>query len=165
MSGVQQQVERIKALGLPGLDVRHIGVYVEPSLRVEGQDLVQTHAAYVGENDGNFAIDFPTKLIFVIMSGGWEFERFELDGRSWDGIAILPSDHDFQVVFGDPERQSVIVLDDCRCFYTYRYQIALRNRRTGERVVVDPGVENRERQGPTPPEPPEPPEPPQPPIS
>ena len=88
MSGVDKQVERIKALGLPGLDVRHIGVYVQPTVREVGDELVQTFAAYVGENEGNFSINFPTKLIFVIMTGGWEFERFELDGRTWDGIAI-----------------------------------------------------------------------------
>ena len=153
MSGVHQQVERIRALGLPGLDVRHIGVYVEPSVRVVGNDLVQTHSAYVGDNDGNFSIDFPTKLIFVIMSGGWEFERFDLDGRSWDGIAIMPSDHDFEVIFGDPDRQSVIVIDNCQCFFTYRYQIVLRNRETAERVVVDPGFGNKDRPPPSPPPP------------
>lgn len=153
MSGVDKQVERIKALELPGLDVRHIGVYVQPTVREVGDELVQTFAAYVGENEGNFSINFPTKLIFVIMTGGWEFERFELDGRTWDGIAIMPSDQDFEVAFGDDGRQSVIVIDKCNCFFTYRYQVVLRNSQTGQRIVVDPGFGNTDREPPNPPPP------------
>jgi hypothetical protein len=106
---------------------------------------VQTFSAYVGERNGNFFIDFPTDMIFVVMTQGWEFERFELDGKVWDGIAVMPEDTDFEVSFGDDGRQSVVVLDRCNEFFTYRYQIVLRNQETGQRVVVDPGVENEDR--------------------
>ena len=157
MSGVEKQVERIKALGLPGLDVRHIGVYVQPTVREIDGELVDTFAAYVGEGDGNFSIDFPTRLIFVIMANDWQFDQFELAGRIWDGIAIMPPDHDFEVKFGDPNRQSVIVFDKCDCFITYRYQVVLRNTKTGQRIVVDPGFGNRDRELPPPPPPPPPP--------
>jgi hypothetical protein len=150
MSGVQKQVERFKALGFSARDVRHIAVYVDPSItEIDGQ-LVQTHTAYVGERDGNFFIDFPTDMIFVVMTDGWEFERFELGGKTWDGIAVMPEDSDFEVSFGDEGRQSVVVFDKCQCFFTYRYQIVLRNQQTGERVVVDPGVGNGDRPDPPP---------------
>jgi len=150
MSGVDKQVERVKALGLPGLDVRHIGVYVQPTVREVDGELVDTFAAYVGEHEGNFSINFPTKMIFVIMTGGWEFEQFDLAGRTWDGIAIMPPDHDFEVSFGDDGCQSVIVIDKCKCFFTYRYQVVLRNSQTGQRIVVDPGVGNNDREPPFP---------------
>lgn len=156
MSGVHKQVERIKALGFSGRDVRHIAVYVDPSISVVDGELVQTHTAYVGERDGNFFIDFPTDMIFVVMTEGWEFERFELGGKIWDGIAVMPEDADFEVSFGDENQQSVVVLDRCQCFFTYRYQIVLRNQQTGERVVVDPGVGNADRPDPPPPPPPPP---------
>lgn len=145
MSGVQSQVERVKALGFSGSDVRHIAVYVEPAITEIDNELVQTFSAYVGERNGNFFIDFPTDMIFVVMTQGWEFERFELDGKVWDGIAVMPEDTDFEVSFGDDGRQSVVVLDRCNEFFTYRYQIVLRNQETGQRVVVDPGVENEDR--------------------
>ena len=157
MSGVDKQVELVKALGHPGLDVRHIGVYVQPTVREIDGELVDTFAAYVGENEGNFSINFPTKLIFVIMTGGWEFEQFKLDGRTWDGIAVMPSDEDFEVFYGDEGRRSVIVIDKCKCFFTYRYQVVLRNSWTGQRIVVDPGVGNGDREPPTPFPPPPPP--------
>ncbi|HBU61835.1 MAG TPA: hypothetical protein DEB67_05325, partial [Oceanicaulis sp.] len=80
-------------------------------------------------------------------------ERFELDGRTWDGIAIMPSDQDFEVAFGDDGRQSVIVIDKCNCFFTYRYQVVLRNSQTGQRIVVDPGFGNTDREPPNPPPP------------
>lgn len=145
MSGVQTQVERVKALGFSGRDVRHIAVYVEPAITEKDNELVQTYSAYVGERNGNFFVDFPTDMIFVVMTQGWEFERFELDGKVWDGIAVMPEDTDFEVSFGDEGRQSVVVLDRCNEFFTYRYQIVLRNQETGQRVVVDPGVENEDR--------------------
>ena len=154
MSGVEKQVERVKALGFPGLDIRHIGVYVQPTVREVDGELVDTFAAYVGEQDGNFAINFPTKMIFVIMSKGWKFEQFQLDNRVWDGIAVMPSDPDFEVYFGDDRRQSVVVIDKCKCFFTYRYQVVLRNSETGQRLVVDPGVDNEDREPPTVPPPP-----------
>ncbi|WP_440958946.1 hypothetical protein ACFELO_02220 [Oceanicaulis sp. LC35] len=157
MSGVQKQVERIKALGLPGLDIRHIGVYVQPSVREVDGELVDTFTAYVGEHEGNFSINFPTKMIFVIMAQDWAFEQFDLDGRTWDGIAVMPSDQDFIVTFGDDTRQSVIVIDECKRFFTYRYQVVLRNTKTGERLVVDPGVGNQDREIPDFPPPPPPP--------
>jgi hypothetical protein len=150
MSGVQKQVERVKALGFTGRDVRHIAVYVDPSIKEIDGELVQTYSAYVGERDGNFFIDFPTDMIFVVMTDGWEFERFELGGETWDGIAVMPEDSDFEVRFGDKGRQSVVVYDKCQCFFTYRYQIVLRNQQTGERVVVDPGVGNGDRPDPPP---------------
>jgi len=116
MSGVQSQVERVKALGFSGRDVRHIAVYVEPAITEIDNELVQTFSAYVGERNGNFFIDFPTDMIFVVMTQGWEFERFELDGKVWDGIAVMPEDTDFEVSFGDDGRQSVVVLDRCNEF-------------------------------------------------
>ena len=157
MSGVEKQVERIKALGLPARDIRHISVYIQPTVHEVDGELVDTFAAYVGEGSGNYLIDFPTKLIFVIMADGWEFDQFELAGRTWDGIAVMPADHDFEVSFGDPNRQSVIVFDKCDCFFTYRYEVVLRNKKTGQRIIADPGFGNGDREVPPPPPPPPPP--------
>lgn len=142
---VQQQVQEFIALGFSGQDVRHIAVYVQPALTVRDGQLAQTHEAYVGESRGNFMVDFPTRFIFACMTSDWVFEEFELAGKTWPGIAVLPADADFNIHFGDPARRSVVVEDKCQDFFTYRYQFALRNTQTGELVVVDPGMTNGDR--------------------
>jgi len=142
---VEHQVQFAKSLGHPGRDVRHVGVYVEPKIVEEGGQLVQRHGAYVGEANGDFSVDFPTDFIFMSVTKDWVFESFELGGKTWDGIAFLPADGDFKVSFGDANKSSVIVEDECKCFFTFRYQMVLRNTVTGERVIVDPGVDNKDR--------------------
>lgn len=142
---VEQQVQFAKSLGHPGRDIRHVGVYVEPKIVEENGQLVQRHGAYVSEETGDFTVDFPTDFIFISVAKDWVFEQFDLGGKTWDGIAFFPADGDITVRFGDTNKTSVIVEDECKCFFTYRYQMVLRNTVTGERVIVDPGVGNKDR--------------------
>lgn len=142
---VANHVAVAKSLGFTGKDVRHIGVYIQPKIKEENGALVQTHCAYVGEGSGDYNADFPTDFIFISTDENWVFEPFDLAGKTWDGLAMLPEDGDFTISFGDANRRSVIVEDRCQCFFTYRYQIVLRHVQTGELVVVDPGMSNADR--------------------
>lgn len=142
---VEQSVQFAISLGHPGRDIRHVSVYVEPKIAEENGQLVQRHAAYVGDGNGDFSVDFPTDFIFMSVTDDWVFETFDLAGKTWEGIAFFPADDDIIIRFGDVNKTSVIVEDKCKCFFTYRYQMVLKNTVTGERVIVDPGVGNKDR--------------------
>lgn len=142
---VSNQVQHFKSLGFSGKDVRHIGVTVYPALVLENGQPVKRHKVYIGEEDGNYRVDFPTDFVFAIISSGWVFESFELGGKTWPGLAIYPDDADFAVKFGDDSHTSVVMTDHCGRFCVHRYQIVLRNTSTGEIAVSDPSTSNGDR--------------------
>jgi hypothetical protein len=139
--------DKFASLGFDGKDKRHIGVYVMPAAEVTNGELTQTHKIHIGNGTGDMRVSYPTELIFASMIEPWVFERFTLAGRDWDGIAVLPDDGDFEVSFGDPTRQSVVITDTPAHFFTHRYQLVMRNTDTGEIVTTDPGVANDDDQG------------------
>lgn len=145
---VAKQVTQFKGLGFSGRDVRHIGVYVMPSVEIENGASVQSMKVYIGEGTGDFSVNFPTDFIFASMSPEWVFDEFEVAGKTWPGLAIFPDDGDFAVSFGDADRKSVVLQDACQAFCTHRYQIVMKNTATGERVATDPSVKNGDRQDP-----------------
>lgn len=141
------QVDQFQSLGFTGKDVRHIGVHVQPAVVIVDGAPVETHKIFIGNGDGEFAVDFPTDLIFASMTEGWVFERFALAGRDWDGIAVLPDDGDFSISFGDEARKSVVVQDVPAHFFTHRYQIVMHNAATDEVISTDPSIKNGDAQG------------------
>lgn len=141
------QVEKFQALGYTGKDIRHVAVHVLPSVKIVDNAVVEHNKIYIGNYQGDFTINFPTDIIFASLCEGWVFERFELEGRQWDGVAFVPDDGDFTVSFGDQDRVSVIVSDVPKHFFTHRYHMVMRNTVTGERVATDPGTTNGDGQG------------------
>lgn len=140
------QVQKFQQLGFTAKDIRHVGVHVGPSVEIVGGEVTAAKKIFIGNNEGNFDIDIPTDLIFASMTDNWVFHSFELEGRSWDGIAIFPDDGDFQIRFGEETNSSVIVSDAPANFFAHRYHIVMRNTVTGELVATDPSVKNGDRQ-------------------
>ena len=143
---IESQVQLFKSLGFSGKDLRHVGVSVEPCVEVRDGALVQTHKIYVGGAIADFSVDFPTEFVLVSVNTNWAFDSFELDGQTWPGIAVFPTDGDFEVRFGDKDQLSVVLYDGCKCFYAHRYQVVMRHRKTGEATATDPSVQNIDRQ-------------------
>jgi len=140
------QTTLFENMGCTPKDLRHIGIYVQPAIDVRDGQVVQTNKIYIGEGDGNYAVDFPTEFVFLSMDSDWVFEPFELAGQTWPGIAILPVTGDFHLQFKNDQHNCVVINDDCKCFFAHRYQILMRNTKTGELICTDPSIKNGERQ-------------------
>lgn len=143
---ITTQTKAFAELGYEPMDLRHIGVYVQPAIEVKDGEKRDTHKIYIGEGDGDFSIDFPTRLVFLSMTEDWVFESFKLAGQEWPGLSITPAGGDF-TVRGAHDGKAVIVDDKCDCFFAFRYQVMMKNTKTGEIVVTDPTFKNGDRQG------------------
>lgn len=143
---VSDHVARFVSLGFGSKDVRHISVSVYPALELapDGEPM-SGHKMYIGSDNGDLSTDYPTDYIFVLSDENWVFESFDLAGKTWPGLAILPDDGDYTVTFGDPGQRSVILSDKCGKFYTHRYQMMIRNTQTNELVITDPSSKNADR--------------------
>lgn len=128
--------------GHEGPNVLHVVVKVLPYKQVVAGQAVSAYKAYIGAGDGGFKVTYPTRFVFAVENEDWQFHEFELGGTTWPGLAIFPHSDDFEAAFGDPDRRSVILYDDCDVMKTYRYQVVLRNRHTGELASCDPTIEN-----------------------
>lgn len=142
----RNDTEIFSQAGHNGTNVLHILVRVFPYLEVIAGKAQSGHKVYVGAASGDFQVTYPTRFIFVLADEEWEFHEFELDGTTWPGLAVYPQSGDFEVSFGDPERKSVVLHDACEIMKSYRYQLVVRHRQTGELASCDPAIENGDRE-------------------
>ncbi|GGH04560.1 hypothetical protein GCM10007420_21300 [Glycocaulis albus] len=142
----RSDTEIFTGAGHEGPNVLHILVRVLPYQEVASGAAQNAHKVYIGAGSGDFQATYPTRFIFALADEDWEFHEFELDGKTWPGLAIFPQSDDFEVSFGDPERRSVVLDDACEIMKAYRYQIIVRHRQTGELASCDPAIENSDRE-------------------
>ena len=132
--------------GHSGIDTWHISLRVYEVADTENGALVTKHKVFIEGSDGNFQADTPTYFIFGVVEEGWEFESFELGGKSWPGIAVTPDNGDITVSSDDPTKRTVVMHDLCEQFLLYRYQIVLKNPSTGAIATTDPSLQNIDKQ-------------------
>ncbi|MEO1039722.1 MAG: hypothetical protein AAFX09_09260 [Pseudomonadota bacterium] len=131
-----------QSLGYSGKDVHHVRVIVFPAIDVENGALVERHKIFIGALNGDYSTTMATDYIFMTGHLDWRFEEFTLGGRAWEGVAVFPLDGAVQTRFGDSDRKSVIMTNDCTKFYTHRYQMVMRNINTGELIATDPSTQS-----------------------
>lgn len=135
-----------KSLGFTGIDIRHIAVRVYPYVEVINGKLVEAFRVYTGESSGNYAAGCTTDFIFISMDKDWVFHEFQMAGKTWQGMAVFPTDGDFSASFTDTSQQAVILNDTCKKHYAHRYQIVMKNKITGALATNDPVVDNEDQQ-------------------
>ena len=140
-------MQLFKSAGFTGIDKRHISVRVYPYLEIVDGKPIASHRVYIGAGKGDYRASTITDYIYVCASKDWVFHEFELAGTTWPGLVIYPEGGDFKVKYGNSDKTSVILHDTCKTFYTYRYQIVLRNTITGELATCDPDSDNSDDQG------------------
>ncbi|PHS28479.1 MAG: hypothetical protein COA84_01460 [Robiginitomaculum sp.] len=136
-----------KSAGFTGVDIRHIAVRVYPYSEIKDGKLVEAHRVYIGSKKGDIRASTPTDYIFVCASKDWVFHEFELANEKWPGLALFPKSGDYSLKFGDAQQKSVLLHDNCKVFYTHRYQIILRNTKTGELASCDPDAGSDDDEG------------------
>lgn len=143
---VKSDTEIFEGAGHQGPNVLHILVKVFPYSEIVAGEARPAHKVYIGSGTGDFQANYPTRFIFALADEDWEFHQFELDGKTCPGLALYPQSDDFEVSFGDAERRSVVLYDACEVMKTYRYQIVLRHKQTGELASCDPAISNGDRE-------------------
>jgi hypothetical protein len=135
-----------KSLGFTGVDIRHIAVRVYPYAEVINGKMSESFRVYTGEGLGNYPTGNTTDFIFASMDEEWVFHEFVMGGVTWEGVCVYPIDGDFSVSFASPARRAVIVKDACKKHFTHRYQIIMKNIKTGELATNDPMVANEDQE-------------------
>ena len=134
--------------GLSARDLRHIVVNVFPHAAVDANGQVtQSWKAYAGTQNGDLRTGLPTDYIFLSRDPDWEFIEFELNGKTWPGLAVYPDTGDYTVQFADESHRAVKLMTQCEILLTSRYHLVLRHRTTGAIAICDPGTNNENGTG------------------